>query len=70
MKNFLFGQNGLAAKIVHTRYLSRWIVMGCDVLISTGVTVFAYWFVRFVREEPVSWSVVGYLLPYYIRIAW
>ena len=61
MKNFLFGQNGLAAKIVHTRYLSRWIVMGCDVLISTGVTVFAYWFVRFVREEPVSWSVVGWL---------
>lgn len=61
MKNFLFGPKGLATKIVHTRYLSRWIVMGSDVMLSTGVTVFAYWFVRFVREEPVSWTVVGWL---------
>ncbi len=61
MKNFLFGPKGLATKIVHTRYLSRWIVMGGDVMLSTGVTVFAYWFVRFVREEPVIWSVVGWL---------
>ena len=30
MKNYLFGPNGLATKIVHTRYLSRWIVMGID----------------------------------------
>ena len=60
MKNFLFGQNGLAAKIVHTRYLSRWIVMGCDVLISTGVTVFAYWFVRFVREETPAYAPMAF----------
>ena len=42
MKNYLFGPNGLATKIVHTRYLSRWIVMGIDVVLSTLVTVFAY----------------------------
>ena len=52
MKNYLFGPNGLATKIVHTRYLSRWIVMGIDVVLSTLVTVFAYWLIRFVREEP------------------
>ena len=39
MKNYLFGPNGLATKIVHTRYLSRWIVMGIDVVLSTLVTV-------------------------------
>ena len=27
MKNYLFGPNGLATKIVHTRYLS--LVVGC-----------------------------------------
>lgn len=61
MKNFLFDPKGFATKIVHARYLSRWIVMGSDVMLSTAVTVFAYWFVRFVREEPISWSVVGWL---------
>lgn len=61
MKNYLFGPNGLATKIVHTRYLSRWIVMGIDVVLSTLVTVFAYWLIRFVREEPVVWSWVAYL---------
>lgn len=61
MKSYLFGPNGLATKIVHTRYLSRWIVMGIDVVISTGVTVFAYWLIRFVREEPIVWSWVAYL---------
>lgn len=55
MKNYLFGPNGLATKIVHTRYLSRWIVMGIDVVLSTLVTVFAYWLIRFVREELVVW---------------
>ena len=61
MKNYLFGPNGLATKIVHTRYLSRWIVMGIDVVLSTLVTVFAYWLIRFVREEPIVWSWVAYL---------
>ena len=61
MKNYLLGPNGLATKIVHTRYLSRWIVMGIDVVLSTLVTVFAYWLIRFVREELVVWSWVAYL---------
>ena len=61
MKNYLFGPNGLATKIVHAKYLSRWIVMGIDVVLSTLVTVFAYWLIRFVREEPVVWSLAIYL---------
>ena len=35
--------------------------MGIDVVLSTLVTVFAYWLIRFVREEPVVWSWVAYL---------
>ncbi len=74
MKNYLLGPNGLATKIVHTRYLSRWIVMGIDVVLSTLVTVFAYWLIRFVREELVVWShywrrsLVLWRLPYYMLI--
>ena len=35
--------------------------MGIDVVLSTLVTVFAYWLIRFVREEPVVWSLAIYL---------
>ena len=59
MKHKLLAPNGLATKILHTRYLSLCIEMGIDVVLSTLVTVFAYWLIRFVREEPVVWSWVA-----------
>lgn len=51
----------ITEKIVRANYLSRWIVMSMDVLLSTIVTLFAYCFVRYLREEAIDWVAFGNL---------
>lgn len=59
--NMKFEFMKIAERIVRTKYLNRWIVMMLDVLLSTGVTLFAYCFVRYLREENVDWFIFGHL---------
>ena len=51
----------ITERIVRTSYLSRWIVMSMDVVISTVVTLLAYCFVRYLRGEGIDWVALGNL---------
>ena len=51
----------ITEKIVRANYLSRWIVMSMDVVISTAITLFAYCFVRYLRGESMDWVAFGNL---------
>ncbi|KIO46707.1 MULTISPECIES: polysaccharide biosynthesis protein [Sanguibacteroides] len=57
--NELFELRSLASKIVHSRYISRWIVLAIDLILSVGVTLFVYFIIMYVTETPIKAGYVG-----------
>ena len=60
--NELFGLRSLASKIVHSKYLSRWIVLAIDLILSVGVTLFVYFIIMYVTLSPIKKEYVGGLI--------
>ena len=52
----------IAGKIIHTKYLSRWIVMTFDVLLSDTVSVFVYCFISYLGGKPINGYVFWHIL--------
>ena len=52
----------IAGKIIHTKYLSRWIVMTFDVLLSATVSVFVYCFISYLGGKPINGYVFWHIL--------
>lgn len=52
----------IAEKIIHTKYLSRWIVMTFDVLLSASISVFVYCFISYLGSKSINGYVFWHIL--------